>query len=393
MTTTYGRAAGDRGAAAPELLDEYAAGDFLLATTSRTLGATGAHRTLSDPDLGRLAEATAAALRDGDAPMAVGILPFDPAAPGADPPHILLPEHVRTAGPLHPGAAGRERLALPEPVTARAVPEPDGHRAAVAAAVTMLRAGELRKVVLARALELEFERPVAARPILANLVRDNPAGYTFAAPLPGGRTLVGATPELLLSRRGGRVRSHPHAGSAPRSADPAVDAERARGLAASAKDRAEHAVLTEMIVETLRPYCRKLDVPAVPAVEATPAVWHLTSTITGELADPDVTALHLAAALHPTPAVCGTPTAAARRVAGELEPFDRGYYAGALGWVDARGDGDWAVAIRCAEVSGRAMRLYAGGGIMPDSDPETELAETSAKFGTLLRAMGSNPEL
>jgi isochorismate synthase len=122
-------------------------------------------------------------------------------------------------------------------------------------------------------------------------------------------------------------------------------------------------------------------------------MWHLGTTITGELADPDVSVLRLAAALHPTPAVCGTPTAVARDLVGELEPFDRGYYAGAVGWVDTSGDGEWAVAIRCAEVAARSLRLYAGGGILPASDPEAELAETSAKFQTLLRAMGLDLDL
>jgi isochorismate synthase len=121
-------------------------------------------------------------------------------------------------------------------------------------------------------------------------------------------------------------------------------------------------------------------------------VWHLGTMITGELSDSgtDASALRLAAALHPTPAVCGTPTEAARGLAEKLEPFARDYYAGAVGWVDAAGDGEWAVSIRCAEVDGRTMRLYAGGGIVAASDPAAELAETSAKFATLLRAMGIN---
>jgi isochorismate synthase len=117
-------------------------------------------------------------------------------------------------------------------------------------------------------------------------------------------------------------------------------------------------------------------------------MWHLGTTVTGELIDRDITALHLAAALHPTPAICGTPTAAARSLVRELEPYDRDYYAGAVGWVDAEGDGEWAVAIRCAEVAETSLRLYAGGGIVLASDPKAELDETSAKFQTLLRAMG-----
>ncbi|OZM70605.1 isochorismate synthase [Amycolatopsis antarctica] len=379
MTATHGRAA-----TPVELLDGHGPGDFLLATAERTIAAAGARRVLD----GAEADTVAAALRESGAPLAVGALPFTPSADGADLAHLVVPESVRTSGPLHPALAGRERRALPEPVATTAVPEPERHMRAVEEAVRALRANRLRKVVLARALDLDFAETVTGRSILANLAADNPAGYTFAAPLPGGRTLVGSTPELLVSRSGDRIRSHPHAGSAPRSADPATDAERGRQLAASVKDQAEHAVLTEMIAETLRPFCRTLDVPATPSLEANPAVWHLTTTITGELADPGITALHLAEALHPTPAICGTPTDAARAAIGELEPFDRGYYAGAVGWVDAAGDGEWAIAIRCAEIAGTRMRLYAGGGIMPGSEAADELAETSAKFRVLLRAMG-----
>ncbi len=142
------------------------------------------------------------------------------------------------------------------------------------------------------------------------------------------------------------------------------------------------------MAEALRPYCRTLSAPTRPRLVSTPTMWHLGTTITGELADPDVTALHLAAALHPTPAICGTPTDSARRLVTELERFDRGYYAGAVGWTNADGDGEWAVSIRCAEVAEHSLRLYAGGGIVPESDPEAELEETSAKFATLLRAMG-----
>ncbi|GAB3461846.1 chorismate-binding protein [Actinophytocola sediminis] len=128
--------------------------------------------------------------------------------------------------------------------------------------------------------------------------------------------------------------------------------------------------------------------PDRPELVSTSAVWHLSTRITGELIDREMTSLRLAGALHPTPAVCGSPFAAARDTIAELEPFDRGFYAGAVGWCDADGDGQWVVGIRCAELADRVMTLYAGAGIMPASRPDLELAETSAKFATLLRAMG-----
>jgi isochorismate synthase len=320
-------------------------------------------------------------LAGSPASLAVGVLPFDTTT---TPGHIVLPEAVRVAG----GVELETRKPITAPVAVRAVPEPVRHVESVARAVKELGERGMRKVVLARALDLEFEGDVAAQAILHNLAKDKAGGYTFAAALPSGRQLIGATPELLLSRVGRLVVCHPHAGSAARSADPVTDRENGEALAASRKDHVEHAVLTDAIVETLRPFCRHLDVPREPSLVSTPTMWHLATRVTGELIDRDITALRLAAALHPTPAICGSPTEAARQLVGELEPFDRGYYAGTVGWMDAAGDGEWSVSIRCAEVAERSLRLYAGGGIVPASDPKAELDETSAKFQTLFHAMG-----
>ncbi|NIH78367.1 isochorismate synthase [Amycolatopsis viridis] len=370
---------------AAETLEEYTPGDFYFATSRHTVFGSGSRLTFADTDVSALSEAVPAALAGSPGSLAVGVLPFDTAAaPG----YLVVPETARVAGPAHPGAADLPRMPVDGPDVVRAVPEPVAHVEAVARAVRALTERGMRKVVLARALDLEFPGPVPVKAVLHNLVKDNPHGYTFAAALPGGRSLIGATPELLLSRSGRRVVSHPHAGSAPRSADPVTDRENAERLASSRKDQVEHAILSEAIVETLRPFCRNLRVPSTPSLVATPTVWHLSTMVTGELVDPEVTALHLAGVLHPTPAICGSPTGDARRLVGELEPFDRGYYAGTVGWMDAHGDGEWAVSIRCAEVSGERLRLYAGGGIVPASDPKAELDETSAKFQTLLRAMG-----
>ncbi|HVV11698.1 isochorismate synthase [Amycolatopsis sp.] len=366
---------------ARELLEEFTPGDYFFGTPRRTIHGSGSADTFTGTDVVALSEAVSAALPASPASLAVGVLPFDTAAaPG----HIVLPQSVRIAGPVQPSP----RKAVGAPSSVRAVPEPVRHVEAVARAVKILSERGLRKVVLARALDLEFDETVPVQAILHNLVADKAGAYTFAASLPGERMLLGATPELLLSRSGGQVVSHPHAGSAPRSADPVTDRENGETLAASKKDHIEHAVLTEAIVETLRPFCRRLEVPREPSLVSTPTMWHLGTRVSGELVDRDVTALRLAAALHPTPAICGTPTDAARELVGELEPFDRGYYAGAVGWMDANGDGEWAVSIRCAEVAEHSMRLYAGGGIVPASDPKAELDETSAKFQTLLRAMG-----
>lgn len=374
------------GESVTRLLQDYTRGDFFLATAQRSLLGSGVAGVLSDPDETRLPDRVQARLAEDAAPLAVGALPFTstPGTPG----HIVLPSRVRFGGPPHPAVESLARKQINPPARVRSVPEPARHIATVNRAIAELGERDLRKAVLARALDLEFDGLVSPEALLHNLVKDNPLGYTFAAGLPSDRILVGSSPELLLSRHGNYVVSHPHAGSFPRSADPVTDAENSKALLSSRKDHIEHAVLTEAVVEVLRPYCRTLDAPTVPDLVSTPTMWHLRTTITGELIDREVSALHLAAALHPTPAICGTPTESARELATELEPFDRGYYAGAVGWVDAEGDGEWAVSIRCAEVAQQTLRLYAGGGIMPDSDPQAELEETSAKFATLLAAMG-----
>ena len=369
-----------------ELAGGYRRGDFLLASPERTILAQGTRATIAAGHA-ELADAVQARLDELDAPLAAGALPFDRTADA----HLVVPEHVRVAGPLSEPARPLDRVLALSGFDVTPIPDQGGYRAGVAAAVRELAAGKLRKVVLARAVRLGFREEIDERELgqlLLNLAGPSPLGYTFATPLPGGRSLIGASPELLLSRTGRTVVTCPLAGSMPRMADPAQDAESARRLAASAKNQGEHRVVVEDVVETLRPFCRTLSVPAGPSIIPTPSVWHLATRITGELADPDVTAVRLATALYPTPALCGAPREPAYRTITELEPFDRGFYGGAVGWCDARGDGEFAVAIRCAELTGSSMLLYAGCGIMPDSDPAAELAESTAKFRTLLGAMG-----
>jgi isochorismate synthase len=373
------------------LIADYRPGSFLLAAPERTLLATGVQHVVAEPDPDELATRVTKQLVDSDVPVAVGALPFDTAAA----PHVVVPQSVRWAGPVPP--AGIRPLALPSLLETVPVPPPADHERGVAAAVAMLRAGELEKVVLARSLRLRLAGRLDVAALLANLAADNATGYTYAVDLPardGRRTLVGATPEMLLSRTGQTVIANPLAGSMPRDPDPDVDRANGEALVASAKDRAEHRVVIDSVVDALRPFCRSLSVPDGPTLVGTSAVWHLSTRVTGELADPGISSLRLATALHPTPAVCGRPVAAAKATIAELEPFDRGFYAGAIGWCDADGDGQWVIGIRCAEITepaggpGSTVTLYAGGGIMPASQPHLELAETSAKFRTLLRAMG-----
>ncbi|MEU7104373.1 isochorismate synthase DhbC [Streptomyces sp. NPDC046215] len=375
------------------LLDAYGADHArFFASPTRTLLTDGVRAEVphGDTPLARRVTETldAELLAGNSSPVVVGAVPFDPTRPAA----LAVPRTVRWAPPL----AEDPLIALPAAAPAlacwdiRPVPEPGVYGAAVAEAVRRMRRGDFSKVVLARTLELTSDRDLDLPALLQRLARRDPSGYTFAVPTGPGRTLLGASPELLVSRRGGTMTANPLAGSTPRSTDLAEDVRRAAALLESEKDLHEHAVVVDAVREALAPFCRTLNVPERPTLVRTAAMWHLSTTVTGDLADPAVSALELASALHPTPAVCGTPTPTARDVIGELEPFDRGYFTGMVGWGDASGDGEWVVTIRCAEAEERTLRLYAGAGVVAQSSPEAETAETGAKFRTFLHAVGAD---
>jgi isochorismate synthase len=263
-----------------------------------------------------------------------------------------------------------------------AVPEPAAYAHVVEAARARIRDGELRKVVLARMLIAQSDHVFDRRAVLARLRSSEPDAYTFAV---GG--FIGATPELVVAREGDRVRANPLAGTCARAPDPAADHQAARALLASAKDREEHGFVVEAFRDALGPVCEELEVDEEPSPKHTGTLWHLSTEVQGRLRAP-ISALGLAALLHPTPSVCGTPRGVARAVIRELEQIDRTLYAGLVGWMDARGDGEWAQVLRCAEMQGRIASLFAGAGIVADSDPEVELAETEAKFQAMLSALG-----
>ncbi|MDX6741242.1 isochorismate synthase [Actinocorallia sp. A-T 12471] len=252
---------------------------------------------------------------------------------------------------------------------------------AVRTATARIRQGELGKVVLARDLWAEADEPIDPRVLLRRLSARFPDCYTFAVD-----GLVGATPELLVRRIGGEIASLVLAGTTPRGADEAADRALGEALFASAKDRHEHAYAADMVRDALAPMCAELEVPAEPELLRLANVQHLATPVRGRLAG-ERSVLDVLEALHPTPAVCGTPTAAAMDLIGELEEMDRSRYAGPVGWVDSRGDGEWGIALRCAQLDGRRARLFAGCGIVADSDPAAEIAEARAKFGVMRAAL------
>jgi menaquinone-specific isochorismate synthase len=240
----------------------------------------------------------------------------------------------------------------------------------------------LRKVVLAREVVVTADRPFDVTAVLARLRAGYPGCHVFSVD-----GFLGASPELLVSRQGDVVRSHPMAGTAPRGGDPAADARLAARLLASTKNREEHQITIDMVHDTLLPWCSYVDYEAEPSVVAVANVQHLATLVEGRLSEPAPSVTELVAALHPTPAVCGDPRDEALAFIEANERLDRRRYTGTVGWVDGRGNGSWAVSVRCAEVDGAVARVCAGNGIVADSDPETELAETRLKLQVLLSAL------
>lgn len=367
---------------------------FFFATPEHTLLAQGRHATV--PPVKNLAvlsrvvevELKKARNKGHPNPIAMGAIPFDAKQPAC----LCIPEHVLYAGPL----SRRAEFVAPRAGSFTITPQParQVYADGVAEAVGQIRQNMLSKVVLARTLELTASGAIDVQYLLERLARRNTHGYSFAVDLAGvGQgTLVGASPELLLSRKGLQVRSNPLAGSAARAKDPVEDARRSQALLLSEKDLHEHRVVADAVARGLRPYCRNLDVPASPSLITTETMWHLSSDIRGELDDPEANSLLLASSLHPTPAVCGYPSEKAFELIGQIEPFDRGFYSGMVGWCDSEGNGEWVVTLRCATVNDRSMRLFAGAGVVAESQPESELAETAAKFRTMLNALGLAPE-
>ena len=296
------------------------------------------------------------------------------------------PRHDRPAEELLAGVPADTALPPPRSITVASAMEPDDWCALVERATKVLTEGHasggMSKVVLAREVLVTADRPFDRVAVLERLRTTFPGCHVVSV-----GNLICASPELLVSRAGDAVRSHPMAGTAPRGGDPTTDQRLAASLLASAKDRAEHQITIDMVHDTLLGWSSYLDYEAEPSVVPVANLQHLATLVEGRLSQPAPSVLELVAALHPTPAVSGSPREAAVEWILEHEGFDRGLYAGTVGWADGRGNGTWAVTLRCAELTGAAARVVAGNGIVSDSDPLTELAETRVKLQALLTAL------
>ena len=325
-------------------------------------------------------------------PIALGALPFLPDSPA----ELIVPAVV-----VAKGGDGRawvttidgadEELVPPvEPTptaaswTIRPGVDVEHYLAAVAAARDAVRAARMDKAVIARPIHVESDRPIDVHSVLRRLKATFGSSHRFS--IDG---FIGASPELLVGVEGSVVTSFPLAGTTRTTGDPDLDARLAAELQASPKNRIEHRAAIEMVRDTLLPFCSYLDWAPEPEIVKVANVQHLGSRAEGMLSQPAATVTELVRALQPTPAVGGYPRATAIDLITDVEGFERGVYGGAVGWCDSRGDGRWAVSLRCAELSDDrcTARLVAGGGIVADSEPLAELAETQAKFQAMLSAL------
>jgi menaquinone-specific isochorismate synthase len=329
----------------------------------------------------------------GAAPLAIGSVPFRPGAPS----EVLIPAvtvvkrgDVAWVTAIDDADVEDALRAPPEPIPAAPewsispMVEVERYLDAVAAARDAVRDGTLTKAVIARPISVEAGAPISLHAVLRRLRATFSSSYRFSVD-----GFVGASPELLVEVDGPVIRSHPLAGTTPRTGDVDNDARLAAELKASTKNQIEHRVVIDDVHDRLLQYVSYLDWEPEPSVVTVANVQHLGTRMEGRLSQPGPSVVELVRALAPTPALGGHPRDTALELIERVEGFERGRYGGAVGWVDANGDGTWAVAIRCAEFSDDrcSARLVAGGGIVADSEPLAELAETQAKFQAMLSAI------
>lgn len=327
-----------------------------------------------DPDWGRFPPATA-------------VLPARMATLRAGRAWLTLNHAPEQAPPAPAPAPASAPHAAPAVTSLTDLPTPEAWSRRVGSLIEAIARGEAEKVVLARCKRVAAASVLQPAHVLRRLAADHAESTVFAVGW-DDHCFLGATPELLVSVRGTAVRSASLAGSRRRGRTAEADDALAADLLASEKDRREHRFVVEAVAAALRPLSRSVDVAATPVVLRLPNVQHLLTQVTGEAKAPGAL-LSLAERLHPTPAVGGVPRAAALAMIRRLEVRPRGWYAGPLGWVDARGDGDFVVSLRSGVLGGRDALLYAGCGIVANSEAAQEFAEAEVKFAPLLNALGA----
>lgn len=318
----------------------------------------------------------------------VGAIPFDAHRPG----FLYRPRHavVGKLSPQNLAGVSTNLLGVSEQW-----PDPAGYCEMVDQAIQVILSGDMEKVVLGRCVNVEVSSVPSPGQVFGHLREENPGAHVFRLDFDGGMggffeepgVLLGASPELMLSCSDSRVCTFPLAGTAPRNADPVRDAEAAQALLRSHKDLIEHAHVSRAVAEVFRRHVDEIELPSEPQLVATPVVWHLGTPIEGVLRK-GCSSMELLYELHPTPAVCGWPTAPAHDFIMRHENFDRGLFSGLIGWIDSSGDCEWALVLRAGVLRANHVIVFAGAGIVSVSDPVSELRETATKMMTFIRALG-----
>ncbi|WP_233270002.1 isochorismate synthase [Heyndrickxia camelliae] len=267
---------------------------------------------------------------------------------------------------------------------------PKGWKESVSKVVSLLKDGYLDKVVLARKMRIKFQQKVVPEVLLNHLLEQQKGSYVFSFGLDND-SFAGASPERLVKKIGENVLSTCLAGSIKRSGDANQDQALGKILLEDKKNRHEHQLVVSMIADVFREHCREVDIPDEPTLMKTPDIQHLYTPVKGKVKE-NTSILHLVESLHPTPALGGTPRQDAMKVIRDVENMDRGLYAGPIGWMDYRGNGEFIVAIRSGLIKGNEAFIYAGCGIVADSNPEDEYLETKIKFRPMLRALGGKED-
>ncbi|TVU61781.1 isochorismate synthase [Vibrio atlanticus] len=371
-----------------DLLDrELLSSPFFFASPNNTMMGKGIENEFHQPiAFSELAEKAnemlqAAKKSEADNPVLFGVVPFNE----ENPTKFIIPEQ------LFISSSTRSLHSNPlSSADAHVISSPSGnhYKQGVSDLLDMFANTELSKVVLSRAIEVETDADIQQQTLLRNLLSINSKGYTFAANINDNQKLMGASPELLVAKKGSYLTSNPLAGSRPRSELDEQNQSSTNSLLNTNKDLHEHGLVVEEVERVMSKYCHNLYTPMIPSVIETKTMLHLSTVLEGQVNNPHTNVLEVAAELHPTPAVCGYPRQKAYEAIRKLEQFDRGYFTGMVGWCDSRGNGEWVVTIRCAEVQKRQMKVFAGAGIVDESHPQSELDETGAKMNTILTAAG-----
>lgn len=364
---------------------------FIFTSRGRSLIASGVTCTISNKglDQDRFIETIKSKLNELKAagqenPVVIGSIPFDTEADT----ELFIPKNSHfSSAPLPKTASNNDINQL---VSLSQVTGEEHFKGAVDKALLLSEHTDLDKVVLSRAIDVQTSTKLNANDMASVLYQQNPSAYIFSIPQSDGSVLVGASPELLVRKENDQVSSNPLAGSRKRTDSSVSNQEISEELWKCEKDRYEHKLVADAVYKHLKPFCQTLSKPETPSIIETSAMLHLSTKVDGTLSSEDTSVLELAYALHPTPAICGIPPELAKATIQSLEGYERAQFCGAVGWMDAQGNGEWVVTIRCGVIKQNSIRLYAGAGIVKGSDPSAEFNETEAKLNTMLTALGLN---